>query len=386
MSESNSVRVSVVQRTSFDTPAALNMLVLPTTGQSLRNRVGYQQSQTLRTDANVQDLVRLSRDTGGSLPFEFTFPVVSEALWLLLRAAMRATEDAQRQEASATTTAGAKTITKAAIDFTAGNTVEPGDIVKVSGSSGGVDDGYYKVTSAAATTLTVERSANFTGSVGNVTVTRGARMKNGTQRYWFDAEIGRVDASLFELFEQLVVGGFDLNISDGQITTANFQLQGVSTQRAGSSLCLGHTNPTSGPILDALGVPVFNVGGGAYSAKSISLSVQNNIRMRTQITSSIASAITGASWGAFEVRSRIQSYLANFTEITNYVGNVETDLWFVMQNASGQAVSFAMPAVKWTDLGADTRGLNQDDYLEGEAQAKVHSTQGISLRMQRWVS
>src|SRR5262245_18159849 len=117
MSESNSVRVSLVQRTTFDMPAALNMLVLPTTAQSLRNNVGYAQSQTLRTDANIQDLVGLSLGTGVGIPCEFQFPVVNEALWFTLRAVLRATETAEASTASCTTTAGAKTITRAAGSF-----------------------------------------------------------------------------------------------------------------------------------------------------------------------------------------------------------------------------------------------------------------------------
>lgn len=390
MGEANSKRWSFVQRTSFDTPATRNMKVLRTTArETFRNRVGYQQSQTARTDANVQDHVRLSRSSGGGIALELEFPVANEALWLLLRAALRASEDAERSEASCTTNSGAKTLNKAGVDFTTGNTVEPGDIIRLSGSTGGADDGFLKVTAVAPGAgglITVERAANFTGSATNVTVVRGARMKNGTQRLWFDAELGRLDVSLFELFERVVVNGFDLTIADGQITTAAFELLGVSSQRDSSTLCVDHTNPTVSPVLDALGVPVFNVGGLPYSGKSIGLSVRNNIQLRTQVTDSIANAIIGASWGTFEARTSIRSYLSNFTEIEKYVGNQDSDMWFVVRNPSGQALSFAIPAFKWVSIGSDGAGLNQDDYLDGEGFGKAHPTQGISLRMQRWVS
>ncbi len=382
MSEANSVRVSLVQRTSFDTAAALNMLVLATTGQTLRNNVGYAQSQTLRTDANIQDLVRLSLSTSGGLPVEMQFPIVNEALWFALRAVLRATETAQASTASCTTVVGTKTITRAAGDFAADG-YEVGDIIKNLGGLA-ADMGFVKITVVAPLTLTVERSANFTGSVGNVTVVRGARMKNGTQRYFFDAEVGRLDINLFELYRKLAFDGLSLTISDNALTSASFSLLGISTERSESaSLCLGHTSPTAGPILDALGVPVFNYGGTAYSAKSIGFTIANNIRARTQIGTLGGTAF---AWGAFTVQTRSSSYIANFTEMNNYTGNTPSDMWFVMQNSESKALSFSFPQHKWADLSTDTRGLNQDDYMDGSGQAYLDPVEACTMRVQRWVA
>ena len=382
MSESNSVRVSLVKRSSFDAPAALNMLILPTTAQSLRNNVGYAQSQTLRTDANIQDLIRLSLATGGGLPVEMQFPIVSEALWYLLSAVMRATEVVQESTASCTTTAGAKTITRAAGDFAADG-YQVGDIVKNSGATPPGDNGFFKITVVAALTLTVEAAANFTGSVGNVTVVRGARMKNGTNRDFFDVEIARLDTNLYELFRKMAVDGMALTVSDNAITQAAFNLVGISSERSSPApVTLSWAAPTAGPILDALGVPVFNVGAAAFSAKSIGFQIANNIRPRTQVGTLGGTAM---AWGAFQVTTRITSYYSNFTEISNFTGNVPTDMWFVMQDANNKALAISFPQYKWSDLSADTRGLNQDDYLEGSGQAYLDPVELCTLRVQRWV-
>ena len=381
MSEADSVRLSLVQRTSFETPAALNMDVLATTGQTLRNNVGYQESQTLRTDANVQDLVRLSLGASGGVPIEMQFPIVNEALWFALRAVLRSTETAQASTAACTTAAGTKTITKAAEDFAASGH-EVGDIIKLSGGLA-ADMGFVKITAVAVGTLTVERATNFTGSVGNVTVVRGARMKNGTERYFFDAEVGRLDVNLFELYRKLVFNGMSLTISDQAITAASFDMLGVSTERGTSPLCLDYDDPTPGPILDALGVPVFNFGGLAYSTKSIGFSISNNIRTRTQV-----GTLGGAAFpfGKFSVATRSSSYLANWTEMGNYTGNVASNMWFVMQNVDNQALSFSFPRHKWADLAADTRGTNQDDYLDGTGRAIVDPVELCTMRVQRWVA
>jgi hypothetical protein len=373
----------LVKRSSFDSAAALNMLILPTTAQSLRNNVGYAQSQTLRTDANIQDLIRLSLATGGGIPVEMQFPVVNEALWLLLSATMRATEVAQASTASCTTTAGAKTITRAAGDFAADG-YQVGDIVKNIGATPPGDNGFFKITVVSAATLTVEAAANFTGSVGNVTVVRGARMKNGTNRDFFDVEVARLDVSLFELFRKMAVDGLALTVSDNAITQAAFSLVGISSERSSPApVTLSWADPTAGPILDALGVPVFNVGAAAFSAKSIGFQIANNIRPRTQVGTLGGTAM---AWGAFQVTTRITAYYSNFTEINNFTGNNPTDMWFVMQDANNKALSFSFPQYKWSDLAADTRGLNQDDYLEGSGQAYLDPVELCTMRVQRWVA
>lgn len=383
MSESNSVRVSLVQRTSFATPAALNMLVLATTGQSLRPNVGYAESQTLRTDANIQDLIRLSLSASGGLPLEMQFPVVNEALWFVLRAALRAVEDAERSESGCTSTIGTTNITIGSGTWTSGPPVDVqvGDIVKVTGSSA---DGFRKVLalSGGNTIITLD-GANFTSTDVTTTVVRGARMKNGTQRYFFDVEVGRLDVNLFAFYEKFAIDGLAINVSDNAITSAALSLVGVTSQRGGSSFCLGHANPTAGPILDALGVPVFHLGGLPYSAKSIGFAISNNVRTRTQVGTLGGTALP---FGAFRVTTRSTSYLSNWTEMNNYTGNVPSDMWFVMQNTNNQAISFSFPRHKWSDLSDNTQGLNQDDYLEGVGLAYLHPTELCTMRAQRWVA
>ena len=51
MSDSNRLRVSLVKETTFGTtPSSPAMQVLQVTGQSMRDRVGYQQSNIINDD------------------------------------------------------------------------------------------------------------------------------------------------------------------------------------------------------------------------------------------------------------------------------------------------------------------------------------------------
>lgn len=377
MGEANSLRVALVQRTSFATPAALDLLALQCTGQDMRHRQRKVQSQTLRNDANIGDLIRLDSNSGGGIDLEFVFPAVNEALWFLLRAALRATEDAERTEAACTTTAGAKTITKAAIDFTAGNPVQVGDLVRVSGTPS--DDGVYPASAVAATTVTVVRDSNFVGAAGTATLRRGARMIDGTQRFFFDVEIARLDVGLYQLFRQCVVNQFELTIAE-DILRCRVQLLGGTPERASSTYALSVTNPAVAGVFDHLGVPDIRYNDLAASSKQLSLSINNNIVANTRVG---LDGVDSFSWGSKEITTRWTGYLASWNEMNDSAANTARRFWFAMRDAASRMVSVSLPDHKWLELSTPTRGLNQTDYIEGSGQS-VALNQSHGLRLQRW--
>ena len=70
--------------------------------------------------------------------------------------------------------------------------------------------------------------------------------------------------------------------------------------------------------------------------------------------------------------------------IDDFAGNTPTDFWFVLEDANGKAWSFSFPEAKFSDIGADTNGLDQEDYKNGSIQAYLDSTEGCTVRVQRW--
>jgi hypothetical protein len=76
--------------------------------------------------------------------------------------------------------------------------------------------------------------------------------------------------------------------------------------------------------------------------------------------------------------------MQNFTEIAKATAGTESNMHFVLQDSSGKAVSFSIPAFKWDGRSSPTSGLNQDDYFSATALGKAHSTQSCTIRVQRW--
>ena len=172
MSDSNRLRVSIVKETTFGTtPTSPAMQVLQVTGQSLRDRVGYQQSNIINDDRNVEELVRLSKSAAGQTPIELMFSPTGEALELLLGATMCSAETAVYTDESGVSLAGGNKKVTVTTDPT--SDVVAGDIIYVS-SDAGSNAGYYKVTETSATTITVEADADFTADSTSVSITRAA--------------------------------------------------------------------------------------------------------------------------------------------------------------------------------------------------------------------
>lgn len=384
MSNSNQIRVSIVQESTFGvTPASPTMLILPTTGQSLRDRLGYQQSQTIRSDRNVQDLIRLSKAAGGGIPCEFTYSASGEALFSAIRAILCSSETA------ATTQVTGVSCTSDVLSGGSGNVetgIEVGDIVRVL-TSADVLVSYAKVVAldVGAHTVTVE-----TGSLANGTnykVLRGARMKNGTTERSFTIEVARLDLQKAQIFTGCTFDSMDFNIADEAITTASFSVQAQSSTRV-SALSTDvfitsatYTAPVSNPVLDSIAVPEIRVAGATYAAKAIGMSFSNNVAPRTQIG---ALGPQSMRFGQFGASGRVTAYMDGFDDFDDYANNTAADMWLAMIDPSNKGWSFSFPQTKYSDVGADTRGPNQDDLKELAVTAYADPTESCTLRVQRW--
>lgn len=397
MSNSNAIRVSIIEESTFGTtPSTPAFLVLPTTGQSLRDLIGQQTDPTISADRNLLDLIPISKATGGALPCVMRYSVPTEALGQILRAII-ATEtadvEAEIAVASCTVTSGNATIVRGSGSFITDG-FEVGDIVKVTGAaSATLDDGYYLVTAVVALTLTLD-GASWSGDDAAVTVTRAERMKNGTKQRSFSIEVARTDLDVAVIWTGCTFNDMDLTIADEALSTVTFTVRGksstyVSTPVSGTGTSAlyvtgaTYTDPTVYPALTSTIVPEFNVGGSAYAAKSINLRFTNNVEAQTQVGSEGPQSMRYGSYGA---QITFSAYMDGHTDFNRHTGNTATNLWIVQVDSSGRGWSHQFGTVKFSDLTADTQGLNQTDYKNGTMVALKDATQLCTHRMQRWIA
>ena len=383
MSDSNRLRVSLVKETTFGTtPSSPAMQVLQVTGQSMRDRVGYQQSNIINDDRNVEELVRLSKSAAGQLPFELMFSPTTEALELLLGGTMCSAETAVATGDSGSTTGSSKVVT-VDVGGSSNADVDVGDIVHLSGSNAG----YYKVTAKTSTTITVEADANLASDSG-ITVTRAARRVNGTVEDSFTIEVARLDLGKAQIFTGCVVNTLDLTVADEAIVTGTFTFEAANSTFQDSDLgtdqfiaSATYADATDHPVLDSLSVPEIRSAGASFPAKQITLNINNNVVARTELGKLGAQSMRQ---GEFNVTGSFDAYFEDFTEMQSYADNTTGAIWFALIDANDRGYTFSLPTVKFSDAGADVTGSNTDTMVSVTYQATLNDTEDCTTRMQRW--
>ena len=384
MSDSNRLRVSIVKESTFGTtPGSPAMKVLQVTGQSMRDRVGYTQSNIINDDRNVEELVRLSKSAAGTIPIELMFSPTGEALELLLGATMCSAETAVYADASATLAGSNKVITTSA----GTDNVSVGDIVYVD-SDAGSNAGYYKVTAVTSSEVTVEADANFTADASSVTMTRAARRLNGTVEDSFTIEVARLDLGIAQIFTGCVVNSLDLSVTDEAIVTGTLTFEAANSTFVDSPVSTDtfitsatYADAAAHPVLDSLSVPEIRSAGTSFPAKSVSLNINNNVAARTELGKLGAQSMRQ---GEFNVTGSFEAYFEDFAEMKAYADNTTGAMWFALIDANSRGYSVSMPTVKFSDAGADVGGSNTDTMVSVSFQATLNSTESCTVRMQRW--
>ena len=376
MSDSNRLRVSIIKEATFGTtPSSPAMKVLSVTGQSMRDRVGYTQSNIINDDRNVEELVRLSKSAAGTIPVELMFSPTGEALELLLGATMCGVETGNNvayADSSGVTLAGSNKEITVTTNPTTSDRVVVGDIIYVI-SNAGSNTGYYKVTAVTATKIT-----------------RAARRTNGTAEDSFTIEVARLDVNKAQVFTGCVVNSFDLTIADEAIVTGTLSFEAANSTFVDDELSSDsdqyisgatYTDATAHPVLDSLSVPEIRSAGTSFPAKSVTLNINNNVMARTELGKLGAQSMRQ---GEFNVTGSFEAYFEDFVEMKAYADNTAGALWFALIDANSRGYSFSMPTVKFSDAGADVSGSNTDTMVGVSSQATLNSTENCTVRLQRW--
>lgn len=393
MADGFRTRVSIVPEVTYGvTPATPAMLRLPVTGHSMADRVSQTPSNIINQTRNIEDMVRTGRGATGTLPCELRHSPNGEGLNAAMFALLsNSTVTAAATVTTCTTTAANKTVTRGSGSFiTDGFAV--GDIIRLSGGLA-ADMGYLRVTNVVALTLTVDRVANFTGSPGNVTVTRGARATNALSEQSFTVEIAHLDLQRAHIYRGCVFNSASINLAVNQLATVSFQLE------AKDSIVTGNTGTTDqfvtgatysamtfAPTLDPIGVQEVQLSnasgvGQDVPAQSVALSIANNIRPREQLA---ALGPVSMSRGQFTASANLSAYFDNQDDQTTFLGNTATDLWMVAVDANGRGWSVAMPQAKITDLSVPVSGPGSDIFRSMTVAGYRSQAQDCTLRLQRW--
>lgn len=367
IADTNRTSVRYIEEiTPGTTPANPALQELRITGESLDYELTNTQSQEIRSDRQISDLITTGAQVSGSVNFEASYgsfePLFNAALMAEPRIAYVPVADA------------AITWTLSTKKFAFTNTapaVLKGQLIKVNSDNNALN-GVYIAESSDATGFVVSSRfdgatlpANGTGT-GKVIVARTTR--NGTTRRAFTFQKAFTDIDDVYNYRGVEMSKLDLNVAQGAILTGAFEVMGRSSENgeiAGQTVL----PQSQTPVLNAVNnIENIRIGDTVYSSgvQSATFSIDNALRAQAQIGSL---ALAGIGAGTANVTMTMVLYLSG-PEIYNlYTNSTYTSFGFSVSDALGNSAYFNFPRIKLSKATVNAGAINQDVVLNVESQA-----------------
>jgi hypothetical protein len=339
-------------------------------------------SDEVQSSGQRKGLYLLSQNAEGSLEAEFSYGSFDE----LLAACVRGTWSSVATTTAALTTVKAtKTVTMTAA-FT---NMVVGQWFRIAGDPNG-NDGIYKIaTRTSADEVVTEDDTQFgtdsTAEAG-VTIDSDGMLRTGTdalKSYTFEQE--HLDLTQVLSFNGMRIGGFNLDIPNGDLVTLGMDLRGRDATRgvasAGSGVDAANTN-------DA-----FNSSSNIYDLREgssplgdqvtrVSLAYNPNPRDRMALGSVNPVDIR---FGTADITGTIEFYFADGSLIDKYLAFTETSMSLRVTDGAGNSYVLTFPEYKYTGDLPDSGGLDQDVIVPLEFTLYA-SAQAYSLQVDRFAA
>ena len=336
-------------------------------------------SDTIRSDRQVSDLIKVNESVGGGFDTE----LMPGAFDTLFEGVMQSTWSAGSEVislgTSVTTVYGSNTTIVTTSPLALGTV---GEVLRL--TVGGIDYLARIVgvqlglgTYFASTDLPI-----VTGATDWV-IDRPDTLVNGVTSKSYTVERSFEDISVFEYMTGMEIDTFSLSASAGSIVTSSFGMIGRS-----------HTSETSrGAVTDAvdesIGTP-FNASSNVAKLSEnqtdltfvteLSLEITNNLRERNVLGVVGASSIGS---GEFNVTGSMSVYFEDNALLEKLLNNTQTKLTFAFAAADGSMLSFHLPAIKFTEGLPEVSGKNEDVILSLGFQAIAGGPYDTTLIVQR---
>jgi hypothetical protein len=338
-----------------------NHYALRLTGESLKYAITTTQSNEIRSDRQVTDLIQTGGGASGGVQFEWSYGEYDDLLQGVLFGTWGNKADTTG-EATITATFAATTITAASgTPFT---NIVAGQWVRVSGAVNAQNNGWFKVVTPTSSTVLTFAAATFTaeGPTASVKV-QASRLKNGTTQRSFTLERNNADLTQFTTFAGMTPSSLSLSIKPGAVLTGSIEFMGKDATRTGTTALPGTTTAS---LTNAVYNGVSNVvnileGGSAITTTAITafdLSVNNNLRGQQAIGTL---GYVGIGSGVSSITGSISMYFADGTYYDKFLASSASSLSLRIENGSkGIGYVLTLPNIKYTDGSYPTPGINQD--------------------------
>ena len=343
------------------TPALQNLRF---TDESLTQNIENVQSNEIREDRQISDLIPTGATVEGSVGIEFSYGSFDE----LIAAALMGTYTTAQTVAEVDYNHITRT-------FNAPNLhtmLQAGSVISISGADPATADGLYLVESATAAGVVVESRIDGsplpTTGLTDVTLKTGREVRNGTTRRAFTIQKEFGDIGKKINFRGCEVSTLELNAEVGSILTGSLGFMGLSSDTgdiAGQTSVPASTTPVLNAVNNVGGI---KIGGSLYTGgiQSFSVTIDNALRIQQQIGSYNAAGI-GADRS--NISGQMAIYFNDDTLYQTFINNQFTSFAFTLTDTLGNTMAISFPKMKFSSAEVVVGGIGQEVVLNCGFQA-----------------
>lgn len=396
MSDSSSVAVYGKKEVTYGVnPGGTADFNLRLTGEGLKQTTDSTRSDEIDPTRQTSDVIRKGIGVAGPINGRFSHTTYDEVLRALFMSAAWSSE-VVTSGVNLQATAATQRFTRASGDFTATSPPHAvGMWIKTSGFSNAANNGWFKITAVAATTLDVAGPTAIVDEASQAgrTIKLGAQIVNGTQLDSFSLYRAYTDLSnLWELFKGCCFDKAVLTIPTNDMFSIVFDVLGkIATTEVSAPFAA--VAATTTPILQSIDhVPYYAEGPASGSPPTFvsrvmgivdaTFELANNLRQRLQV-GSLGPISLGK--GQCDVRGTVKVYFQTAAMFDKYLAWTNTNLWKALFDGTRSYI-LDLPRVKLSDGQRVAGGINQDVVAAFNYEAFKHETEGITARLVRWTS
>ena len=394
MSESNRVRVTALAESTWGTtPSTGAAITIRRTGGTFGLETDFVESQEIRSDRMLADVIRTLARATGTIEFEMSLGGSFDSLFEGLAANSFSTAvGISAASITATNSTSQFTDTATGNNYFANITV--GQWIRVSGFTNAANNGFHRVTAKPdVNTITVD-STLADESDTDIVMTGQRLVFPGTTAKSFTFEQSHLDIDQHILVAGGRLGSMELNVSVGELITGSMDVLGKSLAISANALDDGSVTYASATTTDVLsavdGVAMIleNFADPGLDIQNISISLENGLREQSAVAA--GPTLTAVPYGTFRVTGTISAYFADATLYNKYLNQTESSVSFLLYDGtattSGNALMVTVPKVKFTSGNPEAGALDTDVMLSLDFTAKVDTTSSSMLSFDKFTT
>lgn len=384
MSDSNQVSFAILEEVSWGVTPASALQELPFSSESLVDNPTTQPSTTIRADRQVPDNIRLNVSPGGDLNYNLQYAAYDELFEGFMMDAFGA-ELAIGPEVTISTTTP-DTIDDSGSGFGA---IVAGQWIKTSGFAAGNNNGFFKVLTATAASLTLQTAAITTEAAGASVSIAGSLLTNGTTFKSYSIEKEYLDlTTTFDSFLGTVIGSMSLSIPAAGPVTGTFGTLAKAaavTQTASIGTGANVAALTNQEMQSVDHVAFIREGGALSTFDTLAVTINGANNLRQQPAVGVLGA-SGIGLGVTNISGTLDVYFEDRTLLDKARAYTDTSLAVQVQDAAGNSYIFDMEGVNISAGDPTVTGQDADVVSRFTFLAKLGGTSGKTVGINKFAA